>query len=82
MNGEQLVGTTIWGGPERHMKRCAQSVMKVNLSLQVVKSTVAAAVNTLVTFGEDNYIVSLNDTWAYRQCCYMLLLFVIIEKTM
>ena len=38
------------------------SVMKVNLSVQVVKSTVAAAINTLVTAGKDNYSVSLNDT--------------------
>jgi len=48
--------------PERHMKPCAQNVMKSNLSVQVVKSTVAAAINILATFEEDNYIVSSKDT--------------------
>jgi hypothetical protein len=47
---------------KRHMKSCAQSVMKVNLSVQVVSSTVAAAINRLVTVGEeDNYTLILND---------------------
>ena len=44
------------------MKPCAQNVMKSNLSVQVVKSTVAAAINILATFEEDNYIVSSKDT--------------------
>ena len=44
------------------MKPCSQSVTKSNLSVQVVKSTVAAAINTLVIVGEDNYIVSSKDT--------------------
>jgi hypothetical protein len=43
------------------MKPCAQSIMKVNLSVQVVNCTVAAVINTLVTVGKDNYTVSLND---------------------
>ena len=36
--------------------------MKATLVAQVMSSTVAAAVNTLVTVGNDNSTVSLNDT--------------------
>jgi len=47
---------------ERHMKPCTQSAMKVNLSLPVITSTVAAAINTLVIESKGNCTVSFNDT--------------------
>ena len=63
------------------MKPCAQCVMKVSLAVQFMSITVAAAINTLVTVGKDNCTVSLNNTQAYQQCCYMMQLFVTIVKT-
>lgn len=36
--------------------------MKVSLAAQVMNSTVAAAINNLVTVGKNNSTVSLNDT--------------------
>jgi len=39
---------------ERHIKPSGQDTMKVNLSAQVMSSTVAAAISTLVTVGKDN----------------------------
>jgi len=44
---------------ERHMKPCTQSVMKDNLSVPFIKSTVAAAIKTLES--KDNCTVSFND---------------------
>jgi len=44
---------------EIHVKPCTQSVTKVNLSVPVITSTVAAAVNTREI--KDNCTVSLND---------------------
>ena len=64
------------------MKPCVQSAVKVGLSVQVANSTVPAAINNLFTVGKDNYPVSLNDMQAYQQCCYVVLLFVTIVKTM
>jgi hypothetical protein len=43
------------------MKSCAQSAVKVSLSVQVVNSTVPAAISTVVTVGKDNYPVVWND---------------------
>jgi len=63
-------------GTEGCMKPCAQHVMKVSLAVQFMSITVAAAINTLVAVGKDNCTVSLNDTQAYQQCCYMMQLFV------
>jgi hypothetical protein len=45
---------------ERHMKPGTQSAMKVSVADQVMNSTVAAAINTLVTVGKDNCTVSFN----------------------
>ena len=47
---------------ERHIKPGTQNMMKVSLDVQVTSSTMAAAINTLVTVGKENYAVSLNDT--------------------
>jgi hypothetical protein len=55
--------------------------MKVSLAVQFMSITVAAAINTLVAVGKDNCTVSLNNTQAYQQCCYMMQLFVTIVKT-
>jgi len=63
------------------MQPCSQHVMKVSLSVQFMSVTVAAAINTLVTVGKGNCTMSLNDTQAYQQCCYMIQLFVTIVKT-
>jgi hypothetical protein len=45
---------------ERQMKPGARSAMKVSMAAQVMSSTVAAAINTLVTVGEDNCTVSFS----------------------
>jgi len=47
---------------ERHMQPGGHNTMKVTLIAQIMNSTVAAAVNTLVTVGKNNSTVSLNDT--------------------
>ena len=47
---------------ERHIQRGGQNTMKFNLAAQIMNSTVAPAVNTLVTAGKNNSTVSLNDT--------------------
>jgi len=39
---------------ERYIKPSGQDTMKFTLAAQVMSSTVAAAINTLVTVGEDN----------------------------
>jgi hypothetical protein len=39
---------------ERHIKPSGQDTMKFSLTAQVMSSTVAAAINTLVTVGKDN----------------------------
>ena len=39
---------------ERHIKPSGQDTMKVNLAAQVMSSTVAAAIGTLVTVGKEN----------------------------
>jgi len=39
---------------ERHIKPSGQDTVKVNLAAQVMSSTVAAAISTLVTVGKDN----------------------------
>jgi len=43
------------------MKPCAQSTMKLSLSIEVLNSTAPATINTLVTLGKDNDTVSWND---------------------
>jgi len=43
--------TCCWKWMDRHMKPCAQSAVKISLSVQVVNSTVLAAISTLVTVG-------------------------------
>jgi hypothetical protein len=63
------------------MKPCAKHVMKFSLAVQFMNITVAAAINTPATVGKNNCTVSLNDTQAYQQCCYMMQLFVTIVKT-
>ena len=68
-------------GTEGCMKPCDQHVIKVSLAVQFMSITVVEAVNTLVTVGKDNCAVSLNDTQAYQQCCYMMQMFVTIVKT-
>jgi hypothetical protein len=45
---------------ERHRKPGAQSAMKISVAAQVMSSTVAAAINTLVTVGRDNCTVSFS----------------------
>ena len=47
---------------ERHIKPGTQNMMKVSLAAQVMSSTVAAAINSLVTVCKENYSMSLNDT--------------------
>ena len=47
---------------ERHIQHGGHNTMKVSLAAQVMNSTVAAAINTLVTVGKNNSTVSLNDT--------------------
>jgi hypothetical protein len=44
---------------KRHMEPSAQSAMKVNVASQVMSSTVAAAINTLLTAGKANCTVSI-----------------------
>jgi hypothetical protein len=61
---------------ERHIKPGTQNMMKVSLAAQVMSSTVAAALNCLVTVGKENYAMSLNDTEAYQQFCYVVKLFI------
>ena len=39
---------------ERHIEPSAQDTVKVNLAAQVISSTVAAAIGTLVTVGKEN----------------------------
>ena len=39
---------------ERHIKPSGQDTVKVNLAAQVMSSTVAAAIGTLVTVGKEN----------------------------
>ena len=47
---------------ERHIQHCDHNAMKVSLAAQIMNSTVAPAINTLVTAGKNNSTVSLNDT--------------------
>ena len=47
---------------KRHIKPGGQKTIKVGLAAEVMSSTVAAAINTLVTVGKDNGTVSLNGT--------------------
>jgi hypothetical protein len=60
----------------RHMKPCAQSVKKDSMAAHVMSSTVAAALNILVTVNKDDCTVSLNDKYAYQKCYYVVQLFV------
>jgi hypothetical protein len=46
---------------ERHIKPVGRNSMKVSLAAQVMSSSMAAAISTLVTVGKDQCIVSLND---------------------
>jgi len=69
VSGERLTGTAKWDGilklpkgTERHIQHDGQNTMKVSLAAQIMNSTVAPAVNTLVTVGKNNSTVSLNDT--------------------
>ena len=69
VSGERLTGTAKWDGilklpkvTERHIQHGGQNTMKVSLAAQIMNSTVAPAVNTLVTVGKNNSTVSLNDT--------------------
>jgi hypothetical protein len=48
---------------ERHIKPVGQNTMKVSLAAQVMSSSVAAAISTLVTVGKDQCTVSLNDIY-------------------
>ena len=61
---------------ERHIKPSTQNMMKVSLAAQVMSNTMAAAINCLVTVGKENDAMSLNDTYAYQQFCYVVQLFV------
>jgi len=69
VNGELLASTAKWDDievekrnvyrllpkvTERHIKPSGQYTMKGSLAAQVMSSTVAAAINTLVTVGKDN----------------------------
>jgi hypothetical protein len=48
---------------ERHIiKSSGQNTVKISLAAQVMNSTVATAISTLVTVGKGNCTVSLNDT--------------------
>jgi len=47
-------------------------MMKVNLAAQVLSSTMAVAINSLVTVGKENYGMSSNDTLAYQRFCYVV----------
>jgi len=47
---------------ERRIQHVGHNTMKVSLAAQFMNSTVAAAINTLVTVGKNNSTVSLNDT--------------------
>jgi hypothetical protein len=47
---------------ERCIKPGTQNMMKVSLAAQVVSSTMAAAINSLVTVGKENYAMNLNGT--------------------
>ena len=60
---------------KRHIKPGAQDV-KVSLVVQVMSGAVGAGINTLVRTGKDNSTVTLNDTKAYQQWCYIVQLFV------
>jgi len=47
---------------ERHIQHGGYNTMKVSLAAQVMNSTVAVTINTLVTVCKNNSTVSLNDT--------------------
>jgi acyl-coenzyme A thioesterase PaaI-like protein len=47
---------------ERHIQLGGQNTMKFSVAAQVMNSTVAAAISSLVTVGKYNSTVSLNDT--------------------
>jgi len=47
---------------ERHIQHGGHNTMKVSLAAEIMNSTVAPAVNSLVTVGKNNCTVSLNDT--------------------
>jgi hypothetical protein len=48
---------------DSHIKPVGQNTMKVSLAAQVMRSSVAAAISTLVTVGKDQCTVSLNDIY-------------------
>ena len=47
---------------ERHIQHGGQDTMKVSFAAQVMNSTVAAVVNTLVIVGKNKSTMSMNDT--------------------
>jgi hypothetical protein len=51
---------------ERHIQHGSHNTIKVSLAAQIMNSTVAPAINTLVTVGKNNSTVSLNDTLPYQ----------------
>ena len=50
--------------------------MKVSLAAQFMSSTMAAAINSLVTVGKENYAMSSNDTLAYQRFYYVVQFFI------
>jgi hypothetical protein len=51
---------------ERYIQHGGKNTMNVSLAAQIMNSTVAPAINTLVTAGKNNNTVSLNDALAYQ----------------
>ena len=47
---------------ERHIQHGGHNTMKVSLAAQIMNSTMAPAINTLVAVGKNSSTVSLNDT--------------------
>jgi len=51
---------------EWHIQHGGHNTMKGSLAAQIMNSTVAPAIDTLVTVGKNNSTVSLNDTQGYQ----------------